>query len=197
MSSEDPKTTRNVQITAAFIGAGAVIIAAIIGLAASKGGSSGSSGGGPPSASTTVAGSDTGSPSPTASAPSSSVTLVWQHSVRFPYETGLDLNDNQPTVVSVGSNPNFNTGTGTGDLPGFQLWQGKAGTVSNSDPTFSDCMNSFVSQAQEDVFPVRVGQSACFESQDGTRVAAVTVLSWDKSTWAMYADVKVWQTTGS
>lgn len=194
MSSDDPKASHNTQIVVALIGAGALIIAAIIGVVAAKGGSSGSSSAAPPSTSTPTTSTDTGSASPVTPTPSSSVTLVWHHSVRFPYETGLDLNDDQPNIVQLGSSPDFNTGTGADELPGFQLWRGKAGTVAKPDPTFSDCMNSFVSQAQEGVFNSKVNQSACFESQDGTRVAAVTVLSWDKQTWAMNADVTVWQT---
>lgn len=194
MSSESPKTKQNTQIIAALIGAGAVIIAAIIGLAAAKGGSSGSSGAAPPSTNNLSASSDTGSTPPITPTPSSSVTLVWHHSVRFPYETGLDLNDDQPNIIEMGSSPDFDTGTQADHLPEFQLWRGKAGTVAKPDPTFSDCMNSFVSQAQEGLFSSKVNQSACFESQDGTRVAAVTVLSWDKQTWAMNADVTVWQT---
>jgi hypothetical protein len=123
------------------------------------------------------------------------VTLVWHHSVRFPYETGLDLNDNQPNIIQMGSNPDFTVGSNSNDTPGFTFYR-KAGTVAKADPTFRDCMDSFVTQAQDPGgdFNIRVGESACFESQDGTRVAAVTALSWDKQTWAMYADVTVWQT---
>lgn len=171
-----------------------MIIAAIIGVAAAKGGSSGSSGSVPPGTSTPSASSGTGSVSPTTPTPSSSVTLVWHHSVRFPYETGLDLNDNQPNVVDMVTSPDFSTGSDNNDLPGFGYQRGKAGTVAKADPTISDCMDSFVSQAQTGLFRIRVGESACFSSQDGTRIAAVTVLSWDKKTWAMYADVTVWQT---
>jgi len=195
MSSEGPQNTHNTQIIAALIGAGAVIIAAIIGLAAASGRSSGSSGAAPPSTSAPSAGSDTGSTSSIPPTTSSSVTLVWRHSVRFPYETGLDLNDNQPNIVQMVNNPDFVTGSANNDTPGFGFFQ-KAGTIAKPDPTFSDCMDSFVSQAQAQgqLFNIRVGESACFESQDGTRVAAVTVLSWDKQTWTMYADVTVWQT---
>lgn len=196
MSDENPKATRGTQITVALIGAGAVILAAIIGLAASKGGSGGSpgvaAGTNSPSAS-----SNTGSTSPVTPTPSSSVTLLWHHSVRFPYSTGLDLNDDQPNIVALGNSPDFSTATQANDLPGFQAWRGKSGTVAKPDPNFSECNDSFVSQAQEGLFDSRIGQSACFESQDGTRVAAVTVLSWDKQTWAMNADVTVWQATGS
>ena len=176
----------------------ATIIAAIIAVSvthASSGTSSSSSGtsSSSPGPSSSSPGPSNSSPGPT---PSSPVALVWHHNVRFPYETGLDLNDNQPNVQSM-VNSDFNTANfGDNTIPAFSLWRGKAGTVSKPDPTFSDCMNSFVSQAQGDSILSRVGQSVCFESQDGTRVAAVTVLAWNNNTWAMYADVKVWQTNG-
>ena len=86
------------------------------------------------------------------------------------------------------NNPDFTTGSANSDTPGFSFVQ-KAGTLAKPYPTFCDCTDSFVSEAQEDQFNIQVGQSACFESQDGSRVAAVTVLSWDKQNWVMYADV--------
>jgi hypothetical protein len=62
MPDEEPKGTRNTQVTVALISAGAVVIAALIGLAASRGGSSGSSGGGGSSPSATPAASNSSVP---------------------------------------------------------------------------------------------------------------------------------------
>lgn len=200
MPSEDSKATRNT-----LIGAGATILAALIGLVAAKAGSAdgppGSSAGGSPTPSTVVTtpvstpasaqatGGDTASP--TAPAPSGSVALVWHHNVRFPSETGLDLRDNQPVIVSIVDIPDFETAAYS---PGFVPDGARAaGTVAKSNPTFGDCTDSFISQSQTSTFDVQVGQSACFQSRDGTRVAAVTVLSWDRQTSTMNADVTVWQ----
>jgi len=200
MPSEDSKATRNT-----LIGAGATILAALIGLVAAKAGSGdgsqGSSGGGSPTPSTVVTapastpasaqatGGDTASS--ITPAPSGSVALVWHHNVRFPSETGLDLRDNQPVIVSVVNIPDFETAAYS---PGFVPDGARAaGTVAKSNPTFGDCTDSFISQSQTSTFDVQVGQSACFQSQDGTRVAAVTVLSWDRQTSSMNADVTVWQ----
>jgi len=200
MPSEDSKATRNT-----LIGAGATILAALIGLIAAKAGSgdgsNGSSAGGSPTPSTVVTapastpasaqgtGGDTASS--TAPAPSGSVALVWHHNVRFPSETGLDLRDNQPVIVSIVNIPDFETAAYS---PGFVPDGAKAaGTVAKSNPTFGDCTDSFISQSQTSTFDVQVGQSACFQSRDGTRVAAVTVLSWDRQTSSMNADVTVWQ----
>lgn len=208
MSSEDSKSTRNTTITVALIGAGATVLAALIGLIASKGGSQGTSAGGSPTASTSVSapastpasapatGGDTASPASIAPGPSGSVAVVWRHNVRFPSETGLDLRDNQPNIVQMVSIPDFET-AGT-DFPGF-IPDGSraAGTVPKANPTFSDCINSFISQSQTSTFEVQVGQSACFQSRDGTRVAAVTVLFWDRQSSSMNADVTVWRTPGS
>jgi len=200
MPSEDSKATRNT-----LIGAGATILAALIGLVAAKAGSGdgsqGSSGGGSPTPSTVVTapastpasaqatGGDTASS--ITPAPSGSVALVWHHNVRFPSETGLDLRDNQPVIVSIVNIPDFETAAYS---PGFVPDGARAaGTVAKSNPTFGDCTDSFISQSQTSTFDVQVGQSACFQSRDGTRVAAVTVLSWDRQTSSMNADVTVWQ----
>jgi len=203
MPSEDSKATRNT-----LIGAGATILAALIGLIAAKAGSAdgshGSSAGGSPTPSTVVtapastpataqpAGGDTASS--TAPAPPGSATLVWRHNVRFPSETGLDLRDNQPVIVPVVNIPDFETAPDDSGSPGFLLDGGKvAGTVAKPNPTLSDCMDSFISQSQTGIFEVQIGQSACFQSRDGTRVAVVTVSSWDRLTSTMNADVTVWQ----
>ena len=200
MPSEDSKATRNT-----LIGAGATILAALIGLVAAKAGSGdgsqGSSGGGSPTPSTVVTapastpasaqatGGDTASS--ITPAPSGSVALVWHHNVRFPSETGLDLRDNQPVIVSIVNIPDFETAAYS---PGFVPDGARAaGTVAKSNPTFGDCTDPFISQSQTSTFDVQVGQSACFQSRDGTRVAAVTVLSWDRQTSSMNADVTVWQ----
>jgi hypothetical protein len=96
-------------------------------------------------------------------------------------------------MVSI---PDFETAGS--DFPGF-LPDGSraAGAVPKANPTFNDCMDSFISQSQTGIFEVQIGQSACFQSRDGTRVAAVTVRSWDRQTSSMNADVTVWQTPGS
>lgn len=206
MPSEDSKATRNT-----LIGAGATILAALIGLIAAKAGSgdgsNGSSAGGSPTPSTVVTapastpataqptGGD--SVSPSSIAPAGSATLVWRHNVRFPSETGLDLRDNQPVIVPVVNIPDFETAPDDSGSPGFLLDGGKAaGTVAKPNPTLSDCMDSFISQSQTGIFEVQVGQSACFQSRDGTRVAVVTVSSWDRLTSTMNADVTVWQAPG-
>jgi len=205
MPSEDSKATRNT-----LIGAGATILAALIGLIAAKAGSgdgsNGSSADGSPTPSTVVTapastpattqptGGDSVSPSSIAPAPPGSATLVWRHNVRFPSETGLDLRDNQPVIVPVVNIPDFETAPDNSGSPGFLLDGGKAaGTVSNPNPTLGDCMDSFISQSQTGIFEVQIGQSACFQSRDGTRVAVVTVSSWDRVTSTMNADVTVWQ----
>jgi hypothetical protein len=123
------------------------------------------------------------------------VAVVWHHRVRFPSETGLDLRDNKPNIVGITDIPDFETGAYS---PGFLLDGGRtAGTVAKSNPTFSDCTDSFISQSQTSSFDVQVGQSACFQSRDGTRVAAVTVLAWDRQSYSMDADVTVWQAPAS
>src|SRR6185437_15384226 len=155
MSSDDSKSTSTTTITVALIGAGATILAAVIGVIAAKGGSSGgsngSSAGGSPTTSTLVStpastpasslatGGDTASPSTNASAPPGSVALVWHHKVRFPSETGLDLRDNQPAIVQIVNIPDFET---TPYNSGFVLDGGRvAGSVPKSNPTLSDCMD--------------------------------------------------------
>jgi hypothetical protein len=205
MSSEDSKTTRNTLITVAWIGFGGTVLAALIGLIATRGGSGGSSGGESPTASsplsvpasTPATNGVPVSPSSIAPAPSGSVTVVWHHKVRFPSETGLDLNDDQPNIVDISRTPDFGT-VPESDFPRFNLDGGRAASViAKPDPTFNDCQDSFISQGQTGFFEVRVGQTACFQSGDGTRIAAVTVLSWDKQLWSLDADVTVWQATGS
>ena len=195
MSSEG-QITRSTQITVALIGAGGLIIAALIGLAVHQSGSDKPPSGRPSNAGTATSNTASPSPNPTASTPSSSVTLVWHHRVRFPYGTGLHLNNDQPKVQPA-AGADFSTANyGDNTIPAFSLQLGQAGIVSKPSPSFSECMNSFVSEAQGNSILTRVGQSVCFESQDGTRIAAVTVLAWDQNTWAMYADVTVWQVTG-
>jgi hypothetical protein len=125
------------------------------------------------------------------------VAVVWRHNVRFPSETGLDLSDDQPNIVQIVSTPDFET-VPESDFPRFTLDGGRAASaVPKPDATFNDCQDSFISQGQTGIFEIRVGQTACFQSRDGTRVAAVTVLSWDKQSWSLDADVTVWQATGS
>lgn len=195
MSNEHQKSESKTQITVALIGAAALIIAAFIGLAVHQGGSGRSSGGGSassttPSGKTIKRSSSTPMPSPT---PSGSVSLVWQHRIRFPYETGLHLSDNQPNVLGMVSADFATANYGDISIPAFSLQVGKAGTVSKPYPTFNECVNSFVSEAQGESVSTQVGQSVCFESDDGSRVAAVTVLAWDKNSFAMRAYAKVWR----
>src|SRR5262249_42095208 len=145
------------------------------------------------STNSTSSGPTSGSPTPEPTTPSSATgsTQVWHRDkMHFPYESGIDIDAGEPAINRYGGD--FTTANNVNNnAPAFSVWP-SGGRVDKANPTFTECREALVSNAVNSSFATRVGWSLCVRSRSGDRLAAVTVLAWDSTTWEMDAAVTVW-----
>src|SRR5215475_9201412 len=168
-------------------------IAALIGVLRSNSSTNATPSTTPQSTHSTSTGPTSGSPTPTSTAISSAAgsTQAWHRDkMHFPYQSGIDIDAAEPTINRYGGD--FTTANyGNNDVPAFTVYT-SAGGIDKANPTFSECREALVSDAVNSSFTTRVGRSLCVQSRSGNRLAAITVLTWDSTTWEMDAAVTVW-----
>lgn len=116
---------------------------------------------------------------------------LWRGAVKFPIGTGLDLADGEARVRPEAEAREFVIAAGSlaGNVVPVFYHVGRVGKVEKRAVTWSDCHNALT--WQPGAVYGRVNDSVCFESQDGSRLAAVSVLRWDRDSWA--TEVRIWQ----
>jgi hypothetical protein len=141
----------------------------------------------------------------TASAPVDSTTtptgstgpgqIVWQRKLQIPYQSGVDIDEAQPSVLPLPEKEvEFRTATfGDG---GPNLSHGRstlAGSASSATPTYDQCVDAVNTAAVGDNFPTPEGKTFCFKEVDAVapRIAAVHIIAWSKQR-QMDVEVTVW-----